>query len=1286
MRSDTSFISHGREQHVEALLAAYLQTTTEGRHQGPKLVTLEASPGQGKTRVVQEFYERIAADQRFWPRSLVPDDGPGLSESSRRKHFSLPVNCPTGEGDMPFMFLGVECRRDSRGETTDDLLEARRFLELHLPSVFHQPTWSVDDFLSEFKNQSGDIAIAAAFEVLGLAFSSLVPVGGLAKLAFQRGSASVKRARLKSLEQSDRRVDVRLGIAEEFVMSVALASRRRKQLPIVIVVEDAHWASDGLCRALLALLNPANKAKPSVLVIASGWPELLDDPQNLWATTVSELTEQGVIVDRRRLEPFTIAAGAELVRQAYPETEETVTRAFSRHADGVPHLISLLLESRDVKASASGARLAMTPSDIADLPRGLTDTYQQLWREVDERVRDVLGVAALQSDEPVASVTEYLASLLLEPQDEGTTDVPDSLAAGVDPYQWLRRVESSVDLLRFYERERHDLAYDWNPRQFKTKAPALIADYVISVRSDSEAWKATPGDVRARLLRLHIGLCDEHPDLEQHQAALSEWALALEETSVRLRVDHVESAVERALHAFVQAPEKAFRLGIFIAPANRVLEVPLPVWMLLQSAPLLNLTNRPVLNRLSLAALEAMIGREESLPVLEAVLTAPGGVAPHLELEGITSAFGSSDRAVEFSKTVEPETLAEPEGRSAARRFLAKLVAVSDPARAEMLLRMDLEDAETTGLPRALTIITLVHVLALHGHAEEESFLEGLDFDEIDNPTTRSWCRQRFAKLLIGSAFDEALDVLRSDVDDPATDAQWRSLSRTLLAGYMTDQDPRGAANVFIEAIDDPATPDETKAFTKLNLAMWLSWVQPFEALALLEQAMDEGANYSAGLIIGDFYFELLSLLSPTTTERRLEELLADEAAASSDPPGRSVFRRRLADLKRSSRRVDDAKALLMLELEDPGVRVADRDRAALSLADVVEATDPPAAKELRELVAESPESSIHARSRARQSLAHALAGADPEAAGALLAVDLRDYEHRTMESPALTYRSLSRRHLAGYLSETDRSAAVGNLGADISDESTPALSRILSRHSLARLLADTDPDESLNQLDAALTDLESMPDRDVMETLEGLRRLGDTRAAVGLSEEILALSGLDGESRTFAHTVIALSNVLTNRKAAFDSILEGCSDDRTTARGRTWSRFLLAASLMDEDFERSVEVLAEICREDSEAPGYLADISSTTLAALWLQNENEPAEVRAARASEIVEPVIASNEAWPATRAVALAIAAEAAETSGHDQLQREILKQAVADESLPGYRRKLAQDELARLDSDRR
>jgi hypothetical protein len=104
-----AFVGKQRQEAVEQLLREWRTCCDEKRS---LLVLVEGHPGVGKTRIVQEFYDRIRATQTepaYWPRMLSDEDDFTLQDRGRIR--PLQFICPPG-AKPDFAWVAVSCRLD----------------------------------------------------------------------------------------------------------------------------------------------------------------------------------------------------------------------------------------------------------------------------------------------------------------------------------------------------------------------------------------------------------------------------------------------------------------------------------------------------------------------------------------------------------------------------------------------------------------------------------------------------------------------------------------------------------------------------------------------------------------------------------------------------------------------------------------------------------------------------------------------------------------------------------------------------------------------------------------------------------------------------------------------------------------------------------------------------------------------------------------------------------------------------------------------------------------------
>jgi AAA ATPase domain len=193
----------GREHALRALCDAY-DDVRRAESPAARVVAITGRPGVGKTRVAQRFYETLAAAQNYWPPSLIDEHGPILSQQRKRV---APLGAhAVGGGDMPFLWLGVDCEREG-DVLSDDVANLRAVLREHLPSVF-QPRSSG----KELGEAAADEVVATATgTVLEEAAKLAVPGIGFAiagvKFVWRKRRQSGSRERAREVEQSARSID-----------------------------------------------------------------------------------------------------------------------------------------------------------------------------------------------------------------------------------------------------------------------------------------------------------------------------------------------------------------------------------------------------------------------------------------------------------------------------------------------------------------------------------------------------------------------------------------------------------------------------------------------------------------------------------------------------------------------------------------------------------------------------------------------------------------------------------------------------------------------------------------------------------------------------------------------------------------------------------------------------------------------------------------------------------------------------------------------------------------------
>lgn len=89
---------------------------------GPRMDVLSAPSGEGKTRIVQEFYRSLALNQplpHYWPSTLTDDD---VDWKSVRKRLAVPEFTPDPDATIPWIYWSISCQRRQDGSYAQALV------------------------------------------------------------------------------------------------------------------------------------------------------------------------------------------------------------------------------------------------------------------------------------------------------------------------------------------------------------------------------------------------------------------------------------------------------------------------------------------------------------------------------------------------------------------------------------------------------------------------------------------------------------------------------------------------------------------------------------------------------------------------------------------------------------------------------------------------------------------------------------------------------------------------------------------------------------------------------------------------------------------------------------------------------------------------------------------------------------------------------------------------------------------------------------------------------------
>ncbi|GAA2642418.1 hypothetical protein GCM10010399_90440 [Dactylosporangium fulvum] len=468
------FVGHGRVAEVERLVTRFGQVRREST---PALVTYVAPPGWGKTRVIQEFYRRLAESQpepRYWPASLITEPRTGASTSgdlaTGRKavrHRQLQVPPDTA---APWLWLALPSARLGDNSPAPAVEQLATQLIPHLPQLVGRLARAGHPIRPVCRAIAGVLSpwelrtLAAADPALGAAIAGEGPLAATADLA--TGVATLLRLLQGPLPPAER-------------------------TGTVVVLDDAHDLDQSAVNLVADLLS----ADLPALLIATTWPEHVrtDASGSPFATYLADAatTERAALVHLDLLGTDDLV---EFVLHQFPGTDPMVANRLAQRADRNPYALRLLLDTALVRSASRDGRIDLGPAEIDQLNGGLDDLLRQHWTRLSIGVQQTLVTTALLGE---SVLDDVLVAALGAVRPEGGLSAALATA-------WIRPTGEPARIFEFIERIRYDVARGAAPNVLTTSARENVL--ASALRAVRQLLEDDVREARQVLLALHVGL------------------------------------------------------------------------------------------------------------------------------------------------------------------------------------------------------------------------------------------------------------------------------------------------------------------------------------------------------------------------------------------------------------------------------------------------------------------------------------------------------------------------------------------------------------------------------------------------------------------------------------------------------------------------------------------------------------------------------------------------------------------------------------------------------------
>lgn len=394
------FVGQERQAIVDELIAAF-DACVDGRR--PQLRLLTAEAGWGKTRIVHEFYGRLQRERqgssRYWPAELVVSD----DVMRARKHVRAPDPLPNAADVLPWLWWGLRCEEDEGGRRIRAIHNDSEQLSAHLAGL-----------IAAEERRSGDRKLWLEAATTALSFVPGVGQFVTGLRAYHSLVPQVRERIGRSLEQRRRP----LGEEENVALQPSMGSRLMevekelelvrffvtRELPLVLIVDDAHHAD----HLTVAFVRELLKMSRSVLIIATGWPSIIDNqaideaalPGEERTTVGGMLAAAGSRHDvvEHRLTPLSLESVGRLISADLPAATPGQKEALAEACDGNPLVLRLQLTSGRVRRTVRNGATELDPDELRGLPRRFEQLIAERFGDLNDATQTWLAEAAMQGE------------------------------------------------------------------------------------------------------------------------------------------------------------------------------------------------------------------------------------------------------------------------------------------------------------------------------------------------------------------------------------------------------------------------------------------------------------------------------------------------------------------------------------------------------------------------------------------------------------------------------------------------------------------------------------------------------------------------------------------------------------------------------------------------------------------------------------------------------------------------------------------------------------------------
>ncbi len=445
----------GRERELNWLKVAWALA----RRGSPQLCVLRGESGFGKTRIVQAFYSWLSSKKEQDPDGYWPDV---LLKEGNNLRLNPPASAFGTTQSIPWLWWGVRWGNPedhNRGELSScALIDGLQHLEPHRDALLAA---------RDRRRRAGRAVVELFFELSGTG-----PAKTIYELVQLWREERIEHATEKiSLEERQARaLDGQIDALFEFLRFVLDSSSiRAGGLPMILVLDDAHWIDNRSLKLVERLLLAASRHRWPLLLIATHWEQdwnlqSADSSGHTFAALYDRLAsepsqgEYSLTLDLRDIDRL---AGLErLLLDALPGLTPEQLDFICKRVDGNPRLLNeviLELHGEPFHFEEEDFAKPLTKHAVDQLAKmsfRLHDVQKRRFRRLDDNLRRLLSYASYQGMRFLRELVLEVAELLDE--DTSADASAGRLSSAIQPYA-IVAAETAV-IYEFRHRVFHDLA------------------------------------------------------------------------------------------------------------------------------------------------------------------------------------------------------------------------------------------------------------------------------------------------------------------------------------------------------------------------------------------------------------------------------------------------------------------------------------------------------------------------------------------------------------------------------------------------------------------------------------------------------------------------------------------------------------------------------------------------------------------------------------------------------------------------------------------------------------